>query len=182
MLISINLEIREGFIRTTPPSETKPSRCNRPLELLALSKHSTMLGTLGNSPFLMVWSIRTTFARISNSILYTSYRNWQLTSCQTTLPAPIFRCPTSLLPIKPSGNPTANDDASNSVYPWEVVEPFLAKPSITGVLAARIASPSFLDFSVGIPQPSMTTNYAMSVSTILNNNFPELMYLALFCD
>src|SRR3954469_3693371 len=33
----------------------------------------------------------------------------------TTRPAPRFRCPTSLLPICPSGNPTASPDASRSV-------------------------------------------------------------------
>ena len=38
-----------------------------------------------------------------------------LTSCQTTLPAPMFKCPTSLLPMRPSGNPTASELASSSV-------------------------------------------------------------------
>src|SRR5256885_4940569 len=36
-------------------------------------------------------------------------------SCGTTRPAPRFRCPTSLLPICPSGSPTASPDASSSV-------------------------------------------------------------------
>ena len=38
-----------------------------------------------------------------------------LTSCQTTLPAPMFRWPTSLFPIRPSGSPTASEDASSSL-------------------------------------------------------------------
>src|SRR5438105_9728009 len=36
-------------------------------------------------------------------------------SCGTTRPAPRFRCPTSLLPICPSGSPTASPDALRSV-------------------------------------------------------------------
>src|SRR5712691_5256260 len=36
-------------------------------------------------------------------------------SCGTTRPAPRFRCPTSLLPICPSGRPTARPEASSSV-------------------------------------------------------------------
>src|SRR5881296_4162596 len=36
-------------------------------------------------------------------------------SCGTTRPAPRFRCPTSLLPICPSGRPTASPDASSNV-------------------------------------------------------------------
>src|SRR5438309_5064182 len=36
-------------------------------------------------------------------------------SCGTTRPAPRFKCPTSLLPIWPSGSPTASPDALRSV-------------------------------------------------------------------
>src|SRR2546425_7625467 len=36
-------------------------------------------------------------------------------SCGTTRPAPRFRCPTSLLPICPSGRPTASADALSNV-------------------------------------------------------------------
>src|SRR5438309_1119970 len=36
-------------------------------------------------------------------------------SCGTTRPAPRFKCPTSLLPICPSGSPTASPDALRSV-------------------------------------------------------------------
>src|SRR5438034_2307572 len=36
-------------------------------------------------------------------------------SCGTTRPAPRFKCPTSLLPIWPSGSPTASPEASSNV-------------------------------------------------------------------
>ena len=101
--------------------------------------------TLFNSPFLIVWSMRTT-------------------SCQTTLPAPMFRCPTSLLPISPSGKPTASEEASSSVYPCVIFEPSFANSSMTGVFAAAIASPFLGDVSLGMPHPSITT-VIVSVST-----------------
>lgn len=56
-------------------------------------------------------------------------------TCTITRPAPIFKWPTSELPIKPSGNPTC--------WPWASISvPFVCTSrSITGVLAAKIAFP-----------------------------------------
>ena len=48
-----------------------------------------------------------------------------------TRPAPIFKCPTSLFPMRPSGSPTDKPDASNVKY-WSS---FLENASITGVSA-----------------------------------------------
>ena len=39
---------------TTPPSETRPNRCRRPLPLLACWKDSCIFSTLFNSPFFKV--------------------------------------------------------------------------------------------------------------------------------
>lgn len=93
-----------------------------------------MTSFLLNSPVLMFWSMRTT-------------------SCQTTRPAPMFKCPTSELPMRPSGRPTASDEASSSVKPLESLE----SSSMTGVWAAAMASPFLGLSSEAIPQPSMTT-------------------------
>src|SRR5687768_5773308 len=71
-------------------------------------------------------------------------------SCITTRPAPRFRCPTSLLPICPSGSPTARPDASRSVFGARVIS-----ASHVGVDASAIALPSR---SRRYPQPSRTTS------------------------
>ena len=55
-------------------------------------------------------------------------------SCITTRPAPRFRCPTSLLPIWPSGNPTARPEAVSSVR-GELAQ----SASQCGVFASAIA-------------------------------------------
>src|SRR6266704_1065065 len=69
-------------------------------------------------------------------------------SCDTTRPAPRFRCPTSLLPICPSGSPTASPDALRSVR---------------GALAQRRCQPGVSPSSTALPsrpgrkpQPSST--------------------------
>ena len=55
----------------------------------------------------------------------------------TILPAPIFKCPTSLFPICPSGNPTAFPQA------FKVVVGYMAiKSSKLGVFANLTAFPS----------------------------------------
>lgn len=59
--------------------------------------------------------------------------------------------------MRPSGRPTALEEASSSVKPWESFEEESAKPSMYGVSAAAIASPSLGEVSEGIPHPSMTT-------------------------
>src|SRR2546426_6452800 len=58
-------------------------------------------------------------------------------SCGTTRPAPRFKCPTSLLPICPSGRPTARPEASSSVR--DARSHSLCQ---TGVLPSSIALPS----------------------------------------
>lgn len=68
----------------------------------------------------------------------------------------MFKWPTSELPIRPSGRPTAREEASSSVYPVAL----LAKSSMTGVLALVMASPSLGESAEGTPQPSMTTVWA----------------------
>src|SRR3989442_1870731 len=71
-------------------------------------------------------------------------------SCGTTRPAPRFRWPTSLLPIWPSGSPTARREASSSVCG--------ARPQRrcqVGVAPSSIALPSRPGRK---PQPSSTIN------------------------
>jgi len=46
---------------TTPPSETRPRRCKRPLPSFARLNDLEMFSTLFSSFFLMVWSMRTTW-------------------------------------------------------------------------------------------------------------------------
>src|SRR6266480_5762558 len=74
----------------------RPSRCSIPPRRFTRVHSSTSGGSRKNSPDSMAWEMRTM-------------------SCGTTRPAPRFRCPTSLLPICPSGRPTARPDASSSV-------------------------------------------------------------------
>jgi len=57
--------------------------------------------------------------------------------------------------MRPSGRPTARDEASSSVNPLLLLD----SSSITGVLAAAIASPFLGDSSDGMPQPSITTRW-----------------------
>src|SRR5438067_8573290 len=71
-------------------------RCNVPPRCRVRSHSSTSGGRRKNSPDWMACEMRTM-------------------SCGTTRPAPRFRCPTSLLPICPSGSPTASSDALRSV-------------------------------------------------------------------
>src|SRR5436190_7416642 len=80
----------------TPPVPIKLIRCSVPF-LRRISSHNRTNGSSRkNSPDSMLREMRTM-------------------SCGTTRPAPRFRCPTSLLPICPSGSPTARPDASSSV-------------------------------------------------------------------
>ena len=66
-------------------------------------------------------------------------------------------CPTSELPIWPSGRPTASPDASNLECAY-----FVYNESIKGVLAASMAETFGL---VAIPQPSkiMSTTFLSTV-------------------
>src|SRR5256885_873452 len=69
-------------------------------------------------------------------------------SCGTTRPAPRFKCPTSLLPIWPSGSPTASPDALSSVRGAR-----LQRRCQTGVSPSSTALPSRPGRK---PQPSST--------------------------
>src|SRR5947209_8796796 len=69
-------------------------------------------------------------------------------SCGTTRPAPRFRCPTSLLPICPSGRPTASPDALSSVR-----GAFAQRRCQVGVRPSSTALPSRPGRK---PQPSST--------------------------
>ena len=71
------------MLEWTPPSDTSPSRCSRSVRHAARSASFSW-----NDPSAIASSIRSR-------------------SCFTTAPAPRFRCPTSELPIWPSGSPTA---------------------------------------------------------------------------
>src|SRR5438094_900790 len=74
----------------------RPSRWSVPPRRFPRVHSSTMGGNRKNSPDSMACEMRTM-------------------SCGTTRPAPRFRCPTSLLPICPSGRPTASPDALSNV-------------------------------------------------------------------
>src|SRR5437773_3710563 len=80
----------------TPPWPMRPSRWSVPPRRFTRVHSSTRGGNRKNSPDSMACEMRTM-------------------SCGTTRPAPRFRCPTSLLPICPSGRPTASPDALSSV-------------------------------------------------------------------
>src|SRR2546429_6622178 len=69
-------------------------------------------------------------------------------SCGTTRPAPRFRCPTSLLPICPSGRPTASPDALSKVR-----GAFAQRRCQTGVPPSSTALPARPGRK---PQPSST--------------------------
>src|SRR5882724_4396171 len=74
----------------------RPGRCSVPPRCFTRVHSSTSEGDRKNSPDSIACVIRTM-------------------SCGTTRPAPRFKCPTSLLPICPSGRPTASPDALRSV-------------------------------------------------------------------
>src|SRR2546426_2820230 len=74
----------------------RPSRWSVPPRRFTRVHSSTRGGNRKNSPDSMACEMRTM-------------------SCGTTRPAPRFRCPTSLLPIWPSGRPTASPDVLSSV-------------------------------------------------------------------
>src|SRR6266550_5016752 len=80
----------------TPPVPIRPMTCKVPPRRRVSFTSSTSAGIRKNSPDPMDCEIRTM-------------------SCGTTRPAPRFRWPTSLLPICPSGRPTASPDASSNV-------------------------------------------------------------------
>src|SRR2546425_5396948 len=113
----------------TPPLPIRPSRCRvRPVR--RSSPHSsTKAGMWKNAPESIACEMRTM-------------------SCGTTRPAPRFRCPTSLLPICPSGSPTERPDAFSSVR-----GAFAQRRCQVGVRPSSIAFPIWPGRK---PQPSST--------------------------
>ncbi len=80
----------------TPPGETSPIRCRRPVPRFTRTTRSVQDLRPLNSPLLMLLPMRTS--------------SWSMIR-----PAPMVRCPTSLLPIWPSGRPTAGPQAVSVV-------------------------------------------------------------------
>src|SRR2546428_4100699 len=113
----------------TPPWPIRPGRCRVPPRRFTCVHSSTSGGSLKNSPDSMACEIRTM-------------------SCGTTRPAPRFRCPTSLLPICPSGSPTASPDALSGVR-----GAFAQRRRQVGVRPSSIAFPTWPGRK---PQPSST--------------------------
>ena len=110
----------------TPPVDTSPIRCTRS----APRQRRAQRVVLASVPSRTAASIR---AR----------------SCGTIAPAPRLRCPTSELPICPSGRPTASPFAVSVVCGCSA-----HSPSNTGVSASETAFPGPSGAS---PQPSSTT-------------------------
>src|SRR5213082_3590861 len=107
----------------------RPSRWSVPPRRFTRVHSSTRGGNRKNSPDSMACEMRTM-------------------SCGTTRPAPRFKCPTSLLPIWPSGSPTASPDALRSVRGAR-----LQRRCQTGVSPSSTALPSRPGRK---PQPSST--------------------------
>jgi hypothetical protein len=101
----------------TPPGETKPSKCSVPPVRFTCVKHCCSAGFCAKTPRLIASSMR-------------------VTVCSTTRPAPRFKCPTSLLPCCPFGNPTLSSAARISVYGL-----LRARSCQCGMSAAAIALP-----------------------------------------
>src|SRR3989475_10853887 len=93
---SLTAAARWSSSACTPPLPMRPSRWSVPPRRFTRVHSSTRGGNRKNSPDSMACEMRTM-------------------SCGTTRPAPRFRCPTSLLPIWPSGRPTASPDALSNV-------------------------------------------------------------------
>src|SRR5437660_789670 len=126
---SLTAAARWSSSACTPPLPIRPGRCRVPPRRFTCVHSSTSGGSLKNSPDSMACEIRTM-------------------SCGTTRPAPRFRCPTSLLPICPSGRPTASPDALSKVR-----GAFAQRRCQVGVRPSSTALPSRPGRK---PQPSST--------------------------
>ena len=125
------------FDEWTPPSETSPMRCSAAPGSRAAANASPSTGFAASEP-----SAQARLMRVS--------------SWYTTRPAPMLRCPTSELPIWPSGRPTASPEASSRVC-GHVAN----RRSRFGVLAREMALPGP---GSARPYPSMMTRQAGSAS------------------
>ena len=117
----------------TPASLHSPKRCRAP----PLSSFSNTLLRTGLS--------RTEPVANPLSILTISW--------STTRPAPMFWCPTSLLPMMPSGRPTSSPCARISVR-GQLAERLLQNGSLASFTALYLSS----EASWFSPQPSLITN------------------------
>src|SRR5881409_837988 len=126
---SLTAAARWSSSACTPPLPISPSRCSVPPRRFTALHSSTSGGSRKNSPDSIACEMRTM-------------------SCGTTRPAPRFRCPTSLLPICPSGSPTASPDALSSVR-----GAFAQRRCQVGVRPSSIAFPTWPGRK---PQPSST--------------------------
>ena len=102
----------------TPPGPTRLMSASRRSPAAAARQASTRTGFVRNVPSRMAASMRG--------------RSWS-----TGRPAPRFRCPTSELPIWPSGRPTSRPDA-----PSVACGQASSNARQRGILAAATASPS----------------------------------------
>src|SRR3989441_7453054 len=121
--------VRCGSSACTPPFPIRPSRWSVPPRRRTWPHNSATAGSRKNAPDSIAWEMRT--------------MSWG-----TTRPAPRFRCPTSLLPICPSGRPTASPDALSSVR-----GAFAQRRCQVGVRPSSTALPSRPGRK---PQPSST--------------------------
>src|SRR5881628_77395 len=126
---SLTAAARWSSSACTPPLPISPSRCSVPPRRFTALHRSTSGGSRKNSPDSIDCEMRTM-------------------SCGTTRPAPRFRCPTSLLPICPSGSPTARPDALSNVR-----GAFAQRRCQVGVRPSSTALPSRPGRK---PQPSST--------------------------
>src|SRR6266704_3227974 len=126
---SLTAAARWSSSACTPPLPISPSRCSVPPRRFTALHSSTSGGSRKNSPDSIACEMRTM-------------------SCGTTRPAPRFRCPTSLLPICPSGSPTARPDALSNVR-----GAFAQRRCQVGVRPSSTALPSRPGRK---PQPSST--------------------------
>src|SRR6058998_13121 len=113
----------------TPPLPSSPGRWSVPPRCFTARHSATSDGSRKKSPESIACEMRTM-------------------SCGTTRPAPRFRCPTSLLPICPSGSPTERPDAFSSVR-----GAFAQRRCQVGVRPSSIAFPIWPGRK---PQPSST--------------------------
>ena len=111
----------------TPPSDNRPIRFIGRSVTLHRSRAPKKAGFLKKLLFSIASSIRTR-------------------SCLTTLPQPMVICPTSELPICPTGKPTPAPDASSAICEYD--EKYRSK---LGVFASITALLTLLGFK---PNPS----------------------------
>ena len=138
---------RCSLLECTPPSDNKPIRC------------STAPGFFAAS---MAW-LMTSFSQMEPSRHAKLMRE---SSWCTTRPAPMFKCPTSELPICPAGKPTASPEAASFVH-----EHVSNRRSSVGVFASDTALPGP---GSARPKPSMMMRHTGSVNALRTVSFAAI--------